>query len=176
MTVGHFIREPLWRIDGEAIMTRDVPPKPADKSSPKGSQAANKTCVVTVILLQINYVNNSGTIPVKAKLHGNVEGYDMEDWRTLEASGTLDLPLWFREKLPGRCGTDVEISFVMDVSLSPRAETSPLDAHLAAVKQYKCPSHKDHEIFKLTVGDPNDGHIIFDFVFRVKLECRNGGK
>ena len=74
-------------------MRRDVPQKQADKSSSEGSQPANKTCVVTVILLQINYVNNSGTFPLKAKLHGNVEGYDLEAWRTLEASGTLDLPL-----------------------------------------------------------------------------------
>ena len=135
--------------------------------------ASSRNCLITVILLQVNYVNNSGTYPVRAKLHANIDGQDLEDSRTLEAGGTVDLPLWYRESEPGRCGTDVEISFVMDVSLSPRAETSPLDAHLSEMRTYKCPSYKDHEVFKLTVGEPDDSHVIFDFVFGVRLECRD---
>jgi hypothetical protein len=134
--------------------------------------ARSKNCLVTVILLQVNYVNN-GNSPIGAKLHANVEGQDLESSRTLETGGTISFALWFRESRRGRCGTDVGVSFVIDVSASPRAEISPLEAHLAETRTYKCPSFADQETFRLTLGDPKSFFITFDFVFRVELECRD---
>ncbi|HKP38205.1 MAG TPA: hypothetical protein VJT71_15205 [Pyrinomonadaceae bacterium] len=136
-----------------------------------GPGETSRNCLVTIILTQVNYVNN-GNSPVGAKLHANIEGQDIEDSRTIEAGGTISFPLWYRESRRNRCGTDVEVRYVLDVSVSPAAEISPLDVHLAETKTYPCPSFKDHEVFKLTAGDPKDLFVTFEFVFRVELECR----
>ena len=143
---------------------------PADEGL--GQHAISKNCLVTVILLQVNYVNN-GNSPIGLRLHANVEGQDLEDSRNIEISGTTLFPLWYRESRRGRCGSDVEISYVMDISVSPAADISPLDAHLSVTRSYPCPSNKDHEVFTLTVGDPQDIFVTFEFVFRVTLECRD---
>lgn len=130
-----------------------------------------RNCLVTVILLQVNYVNN-GNSPIGAKLRASIEGQSLEDSRTIGTGGIIDFPLWYRESRRDRCGTDVGISFALDVSVSPAAEISPLDVHLAQARTYKCPSFKDREVFTLTAGDPKDLFVKFDFVFRVELECR----
>ncbi|HUJ24745.1 MAG TPA: hypothetical protein VLW85_01920 [Myxococcales bacterium] len=76
---------------------------------------------------------------------------------------------------PGRCGTEIEMTYTLMVELVGKAasDTLPRYAETVQKRRYRCPGYVDDEPFTLRATDPSfpDSFWQFDFQFRVELGC-----